>query len=152
MENIIFNRIQESDIVELTKISIKAFHTDYLVGSPNTKSGPPGYDSNQFYRKMMKVSKAFYKMLLNQKIIGAFFIFDKGRSHYYLGRIFIDPEYHRKGYGTQSMDFLFHTYKDIIKWSLETPPWNIRTKQFYLKLGFKIVNETQKDTFFERNM
>ena len=76
MENITFEKIKENDISELTKISIEAFHSDYTVGAPNKVGGPPGYDSCQFYNKMMRVSKAFYKIVIDKKIIGGFIIFD----------------------------------------------------------------------------
>ena len=145
-----FIKVEDNDISELTNISTKSFHSDYEFGAPNKIGGPPGYKSEQFHKKMMNVSKAFYKIVINKKIIGGFFIFDKEKTHCYIGRIFIDPEYHRNGYGTKSMNFLFDSFSNIKKWSLETPPWNTRTKKFYLKLGFNIIKETEEDIFFEK--
>jgi RimJ/RimL family protein N-acetyltransferase len=115
MENIIIKKVQDKDIFELIKISINSFHSDYEYGAPNKIGGPPGYNSEQFHKKMIRISKAFYKILINEKIIGGFFIFDKGNSHFYLGRIFVDPDYHRNGYGARSMRFYFtliHTLKN----------------------------------------
>jgi RimJ/RimL family protein N-acetyltransferase len=152
MKFLLFKKVQDEDISELTNISIKSFHSDYDYGAPSKFGGPPGYDSDQFHKQMIKKSKAFYKILINDKIIGGFFIFDKGNAHYYLGRIFIDPEHHKNGYGTKSINYLFSTYPNIKKWTLETPPWNSRTKKFYLQLGFNIVKETKEDIFFEKIM
>ena len=90
--------------------------------------------------------------LFSNKIIGGLIIFDNGISHYRLGSIFIDPEYHRKGIGTASINFLIDTYPNVKKWSLETPPWNIRTRSFYKRLGFKIVKESKEDVFFEKTI
>ena len=150
MKDLIFLKAEAADIPELTNISIRSFHSDYEVGAPDKIGGPSGYDSEQFHNKMMKDSQAFYKILIDKKIIGGLFIFDKEISHCYIGRIFLDPDYHRKGYGAKSMNFLFHVYPHVKKWSLETPPWNTRTMNFYLKLGFYIVKETEEDLFFEK--
>jgi RimJ/RimL family protein N-acetyltransferase len=38
------------------------------------------------------------------------------------------------------------------KSTLETPPWNIRTRAFYTKLGFRLVKETDEDLYFERTL
>ena len=152
MENIVFKKAIVNDLKTLTEISIKAFHTDHLVGCDKKEGGPPGYDSVQFHFNMMKISRAFYKIIHMDKIIGGFWFMDKGNSHYYFTRIFLDPEYHRKGIGLQSFKFLFSEYPYIKKWTLETPSWNIRTKAFYKKLGFQIVKETNNDIFFKLNL
>jgi RimJ/RimL family protein N-acetyltransferase len=152
MENVIFNKIYERDLKTLTEISKKAFHTDHLVGCDKKEGGPPGYDSKQFHMRMMKISKAFYKIVYMDTIIGGFWIMDKGNGHYYFARIFLDPVYHKKGIGLQSFEWLFNKYPDATKWTLETPPWNIRTRAFYTKLGFQIIKETDDDVFFERTL
>lgn len=42
---------KEEEIEIITKISIDAFHSDYLVGlDPN--DGPPGYDSVEWHKMM----------------------------------------------------------------------------------------------------
>jgi RimJ/RimL family protein N-acetyltransferase len=152
MQNVVFAKIVETDLNVLTEISKKAFNTDHRVGCDKKEDGPPGYTSKQFHIKKMKTAKAFYKIIHNDKIIGGFWFIDQGNGHYYFARIFIDPEYHGKGIGLQSFDYLFTEYPDVKKWTLETPPWNVRTKAFYKKLGFKIVKETNDDIFFERAM
>ena len=101
---------------------------------------------------MIKVSKSFYKIIFKDIIIGGFWFFDKGGSHYHGGRIFIDPECHQKGIGVESANFIFRTYRHIKKWSLETPPWNVRTISFYKKLGFKTIKKTEHDVFFEKTI
>lgn len=142
---------QYKDTEQLTKISIKSFHSDYEVGAPQKTGGPPGYDSHNFHRRMLKISKAFYTILDGARIIGGFFIFQKSRTLMQLARIFIDPEYIRKGIGTRALNYLFKKFPNIKKWTLDTPKWNVRTKNFYTKLDFYIEREDNNFYYFSKH-
>jgi ribosomal protein S18 acetylase RimI-like enzyme len=148
MDNITCKPVQKKDIEELVRVSIRSFHSDYLVGAPSKTGGPPGYDSIQFHNKILVKSDAFYKIIEYEKIIGAFWIVYKGNNHTELSRVFIDPDYQRKGIGNRVFQFLFNKYPNITKWSLDTPKWNIRTYNFYTKLGFKIEHEDNSFYYF----
>lgn len=147
MDGITCRLTTNNDIESLTNISIESFHSDYEVGAPNKTGGPPGYSSCNFYRKMLKMSKAFYTILDKDTVIGGFFIFQKSNTHMELTRIFIDPKYFRKGIGARAIIYLTRKYPQIKKWTLDTPKWNTRTKNFYSKMGFKITG-TRYDTYF----
>jgi RimJ/RimL family protein N-acetyltransferase len=139
-----------SDANTLAEISKRAFHSDITCGG-QSEGGPPGYESAQWQAFIMKKSK-YYTFSIGELIVGGAIVFNKGKGHYYLGRIFIDPEYHRKGIGTEAMQLLLRKYSDARRWTLETPPWNIRTKAFYQKLGFIIIRESSEDLLFEKIM
>jgi ribosomal protein S18 acetylase RimI-like enzyme len=145
MNNFTCKLVQNNDIEELVKVSIRSFHSDYLVGAPSKNGGPPGYDSIQFHNKILEKAEAFYKINENEKIIGGFWIFCKGNNHIELSRVFIDPDYQRQGIGLRVFDYLFSKYPNVQKWSLDTPKWNKRTFNFYTKLGFLVERE---DNFF----
>ena len=87
---------------------------------------------------------------MEDRIIGGFWFFNSNVEHAYLSRIFVDPEFHKKGVGSKALRFLFKTYPDVKAWSLQTPIWNTRTPGFYLKLGFEIVKKTDKFVFFTK--
>lgn len=57
--------------------------------------------SVQFHTKMARTNH-LYKLLLDGLIIGAAILFADGEK-LHVGRIFISPEYHRKGYGVYMM-------------------------------------------------
>jgi len=134
----------------LVNVSKRAFHSDVNFGGVG-EGGPPGYDSPQWQIMMMGKSD-YYKITLNGKIIGGAIVFRKSKRIYYLGRIFIDPEYHRKGFGKEAMQLIMDKYPFAKKWTLETPPWNTRTREFYKKQGFTITSETNEDLFFEKDI
>lgn len=61
------------------------------------------------------------------------------------GRIFVNPEYFRKGYGIFMMQEIERIFSDVKQIFLDTPVWNVRTNAFYQKLGYI---ENKKDEEF----
>ena len=131
-----------SDALVINGISKRSFDSDVEVGAP-CKGGPPGYMSIQFHTKMARLNH-LYKLIMDGLIIGAAILFLDGEK-LNIGRIFISPEYHRKGYGIcimQEIEKLFPNVKEI---HLDTPIWNIRTNSFYQKQGY---TEYKRDSEF----
>ncbi len=148
-------RARLEDAPLLAEISRRAFHSDVNCGAPNPEGGPPGYDSADWQRAMM-ASANYDEIVLNEglpdggrTIIGGMISFAQGDGHYTLGRVFLDPGYHRRGLGLAAIRLLFARYPDARRWSLDTPTWNVRTRAFYRKLGFVVTKETDEFVFFE---
>ncbi len=92
------------------------------------------------------------KILVEGELAGGAIVYAQGQGRYYLGRVFLDPAMHRQGIGLAVMQLIFAHFPDACRWTLETPPWNTRTRNFYQRLGFQIVKETEEDLFFEKVM
>ncbi|MCK4261341.1 MAG: GNAT family N-acetyltransferase [Halanaerobiales bacterium] len=144
-----FEKTTPSDAHSLAEVSKRSFDSDIHCGASNP-GGPPGYDSPEWQTSMMNKATAYYKILLDKKIVGGFIIFKVSNGHYELGRIFIDSDFHNHGIGTKAMEFMWKEFSDAMKWSLDTPAWNTRTKYFYTKIGFSIVQEKNGFIFFEK--
>ena len=139
-----------SDAEALAQISKRAFDSDVAVGAPGG-GGPPGYDSPTWQTDMMG-SASYFKILATGEIAGGAIVFPGQRGRIYLGRVFLDPRFHGQGIGLTAMRLLFEQFPEARKWVLETPTWNTRTRNFYLKIGFRLVKETQADLFFEKEI
>lgn len=135
----------------LADISRRAFDSDSEVGAPEAE-GPPGYASAAWQREMMRKASAYWKVMLDSRPIGGAIVFAYPRGRYYLARIFIDPDHHRRGLGTQAMAAIFALYPEARTWQLETPPWNTRTRAFYEKLGFRVARETVDDVYYRLDL
>lgn len=131
-----------SDALVINGISKRAFDSDVEVGAP-IKAGPPGYLSLPFHTKMAG-SNHLYKLVVDGLIIGAAILFVDG-DRLDIGRIFIAPEHHRKGYGMQMMREIEGMFPAVKEFYLDTPIWNIRTNSFYPKLGY---SEYKRDSEF----
>ena len=122
-----------SDALVINSISKRAFDSDIAVGAPS-KIGPPGYQSVSFHVKMAKANH-LYKLSVDGLIVGGAILFVDG-SQLNIGRIFVDPEYFRKGYGIFIMQEIERIFPDAKEILLDTPVWNVRTNAFYQKLGY----------------
>jgi GNAT superfamily N-acetyltransferase len=124
------------DAEVLAEISKRAFESDIDVGS-TVKGGPRGYDSVEIHRRdATREWLDYLKVLYDGKIVGGMRVYKMHSGHYEIMGVFVDPDYHRKGIGQKSFEIVMKMYPDAKKWTLDTPDWNIRTKNFYEKLGF----------------
>lgn len=136
-------------IEEIVEMSIRAFESDINVGGEKGDC-PPDYDSIKWHKQMAKEGHLFQAMI-NEKLIGAAIMFlDETQQSLYIGRIFIDSIYHRKGYGTLLMNCIEKKYPAVTKYILDTPSWNKRTNAFYKKLGYSIIKIEEGFVFYEK--
>ena len=139
--NLQFMKAGTSDALVLTCISRQAFNSDAEVGSAS-HAGPPGYQSVPFHVRMARMNHLFKLADGNGVIMGGAILFRKGDT-LNIGRVFIDPQHFRKGYGLFMMREIENLFPDIRAFTLETPVWNTRTNAFYTKLGY---SEVKRDT------
>ncbi len=129
-------KADQNQIENTVGMSVRAFETDMNVGG---KKGdcPPGFDSVEWHRKMA-LEGHLYQAMIGKELVGAAVVFpDESKSSVYIGRIFIDSIYHRKGYGILLMKCIENEFLDVSEINLDTPVWNVRTNAFYKKLGYK---------------
>lgn len=138
----------EEEIEMITKISIDAFHSDYLIGlEPN--DGPPGYDSVKWHKEMQKEKHLFSYFNDGGIMVGGAILF-ASFDEIYIGRIFISPKYHRKGYGISLMNDVEKMFSSVKRFKLDTPTKNIRTNSFYKKLGYIQTNVDGDFAIYEK--
>ena len=142
-----FVKASTSDALTLNGISKRAFDSDVYVGAP-LAGGPPGYMSVPYHTKMAR-SNHLYKLTDNGLIVGGAILFlDKDKLS--IGRIFVSPEHHRKGYGIYMMQEIEAMFSDVKEFVLDTPIWNVRTNAFYTKLGYIEKRRDQEFIYFSK--
>ena len=134
-----------SDALVLNAISKHAFDSDVEIGA-SLAGGPPGYMSLKYHMKMAR-SGHLFKLTEDGLIIGGAILFPEG-DKLNIGRIFISPEHFRKGYGTYMMQEIEALFPDVKVFTLDTPAWNIRTNQFYTKLGYTEIRRDQDFVYY----
>ena len=133
----------ENEVTVLTDISIRAFHSDELIGM-EANDGPPDYDSVPWHEEMSRENHLYTYINDKGDIVGGAVLF-LSADKLYIGRIFIDPHYFRKGYGMSIMENIEETFSDTNCFYLDTPIDNIRTNSLYQKLGYQ---EVERDDNF----
>ena len=138
-----------NEIETLTKISKDAFNSDFLVGL-KANDGPPNYDNINWHNEMFKENHLFTYLNDENNIVGGAILFKYNKT-LYVGRIFIDPKYFKRGYGYSLMLDIENYFSDCNLFKLETPTNNIRTNSLYKKLGYKQVNVNKDEICYEKN-
>jgi len=135
--NLQFVKAGTSDALVLSGLSRQAFDSDAEVGAA-VPGGPPGYRSVPFHVRMARMNHLFKLADVNGVILGGAILFRQG-DILNIGRIFIDPQHFRKGYGIFMMREIEALFPDVKVFTLDTPVWNTRTNAFYTKLGYSEV-------------
>lgn len=128
----------ESDAKILRDIAVSAFEEDKI----NYGSMPPGIETIEWHLSKIK-NGMYYKIMIDDKIVGAINLYDLKNNHFRLGAVYIDPTYQNQGIGTKAIDFIENTYPDVKKWSLDTPYKSYKNHKFYEKHGYVKVEEVK---------
>ena len=93
-----------------------------------------------------------YQAMIGNDLVGAAIVFpDETENSVYIGRIFIDSIYHRKGYGIRLMDSIEKHFPWAAEFLLDTPCWNERTNAFYKRLGYRIIKVEDGFVFYRKS-
>ena len=138
-----FMKAGTSDALVLNSISKQAFDSDVEAGAASS-GGPPGYQSVSYHVRMARMNHLFKLVDENGVILGGAILFRQGDT-LNIGRIFIDPQHFRKGYGLMMMREIENLFPDVRMITLDTPAWNTRTNAFYIRLGY---SEVKRDADF----
>jgi GNAT superfamily N-acetyltransferase len=126
-----------ADLIVLLPMHMRAFAVDVA----QYGQGPPGYNRLEWHKEMLDQA-IYYKIQHQGRIVGGIIVRERSAEHYYLDTLFVDPEFHNSGIGTQAMIVLEHMFPMIQLWSLHTPYQSYRNHHFYEKLGYRKVGQT----------
>ena len=151
-EDMILMKLENAELKHIERIvaiSKAAFDSDIYVGARDADR-PPDYDSVPWHIQMKNEGHLFQAVIAGELVGGAILFLDKDGETLYIGRIFIDPVHHRKGYGLALMKMVETYYSGIKKIKLDTPLWNVRTNAFYAKLGYCEVRRDAEFAYYQK--
>ena len=99
----------------------------------------------------MELEGHLYIAMIGKEVVGAAIVFpDETNKSVYIGRIFIDSVYHRKGYGISLMECIENNFPRATDFNLDTPCWNERTNAFYKRLGYRVKKVEDGFVFYQK--
>ena len=153
-KDVIFMKVEKAELQNIERIvtiSKAAFDSDLDVGASKAE-GPPGYDSLAWHIQMKQEGHLLQAVVDGEIVGGAILFLDKDGEILYIGRIFIDPVHHRKGYGLALMKLVEACCCGVRKIKLDTPLWNARTNAFYTKLGYCEVRRDEEFAYYQKEL
>lgn len=108
---------------------------------------PPGYSSIEMNKYMIKELN-YYKLIFDEIIVGGIIVTVSGKSFGRIDRIFVDPIYQGRGFGSRAINLVEKEFLDVRKWELETSSRQINNHYFYKKMGYKIRFETKDEYYY----
>ena len=91
-------KAERMQLERIVAISKSAFETDVAVGGA-VGDYPPKYDSLIWHEQMLNEGHLFQAIVDDVLIGGAILFLSENKESLYVGRIFVDSLYHKKGYG-----------------------------------------------------
>lgn len=139
-----FSKASANDAKALVEVQLKAFIVDVNICG----EGPPGYDSVERQIQLME-NHSYYKITDDDKVIGGFYIFHKGKGYYDIVRLFVDPSYQSKGIGSMALKYIEELFDDLEILELEASDFRPDNHLFYENRGYIKVGQVQygEDSF-----
>jgi len=114
--------------------------------------GPPGYDSYDNIKHHIENNHCTV-LVNNGVVVGGAIVYAKYPSINYLSKIFIDPSWSGKGFGSKLLKYLF-VYCENRPWILHAVAEDKQLSNFYSKLGFlkdreEIVGHTSLSVYIK---
>lgn len=131
------------DAKEITEIKKAAYNQEinrYL----GRNGGPPGYDRVESEMDIIGRFPA-YKIMLDGKIIGAFFLIPLEENRMRFEDFVIDPAYQGKGYGFRTLQLAEQLYSNIQEWYLSTPIFSVGNQHLYEKFGYREISRNEDE-------
>ena len=124
-------KAEANQVEKIVDMSVRAFETDVYVGGVKGDC-PPEFDSVEWHKQMAREGH-LYQAMIGKDLVGAAIVFpDETEKSVYIGRIFIDSVYHRKGYGIRLMDCIEKYFPWAAAFHLDTPLRRISDMNEYI--------------------
>ncbi|RUT44410.1 GNAT family N-acetyltransferase [Paenibacillus anaericanus] len=111
----------------------------------------PGFDSiamQQYHAR----SGHYYKILLQNTLVGVVLISTTGREHARIDRLYIDPQFQGKQIGSIVLQHIENLFPQIRTWTLDTSQKSPRNHYFYEKNGYKLISEDQDERYYRKEV
>lgn len=148
---ICFAPASAADMPALVALQTRTFDDDSRRFRNQPSGGPPGYDSLDWNLKIGGMGR-YFKILLDETLVGGFVVFDLGHDHYELGRIYVDPAFQDRHIGAQAMAFIETAFPQATRWTLDTPVWATRNHHFYEQCGYRRVRVVDDMVYYEKRL
>ncbi|WP_249872851.1 GNAT family N-acetyltransferase [Oceanobacillus saliphilus] len=124
-------------------IQVKAF-MPMLDRYKDFETNPANETIERVITRINNPEGGFYKILAENKLIGAICIFWKEEVRFWISPMFILPSYQGKGIAQKAITEIEETFPQAITWELATILEDERNCYLYEKMGYKKTGVSKK--------
>jgi len=137
------------DVARITEIKTRAYNKEintYL----GRDGGPTGYNEVSSEVYIIEHFMA-YKIVLEGRIIGAFFLIPVGENEMQFEDFVIEPEQQNRGYGYKVLNLVEQAYPHIKAWHLSTPIFSVGNQHLYEKFGYECESINKNEITYKKS-
>ena len=136
-------RAIESDAQSIFNMQVNAF-TPLLERYQDFKTSPAAETIERTITRINNPNGGFYKIMLDNQLVGAICVFWKEKSQFWISPMFILPEYQEQGIAQKSLVKLEEIFPHATTWELATILEEKGNCYLYEKMGFTKTGVTKK--------
>jgi len=131
------------DATNIYDIQVKAFLP--LLEKYKDFDTNPAYESiDRVITRITNPQGMFYKIMANQKLVGAICVLWKKEKHFWISPMFIHPEYQGQGIAQKAILLAEELFQQAISWELATILEEESNCYLYEKMGYTRTEEKRK--------
>ncbi|MFD2212024.1 GNAT family N-acetyltransferase [Virgibacillus halophilus] len=133
----------ESDAHSVLEIQIKAF-SPMLEKYKDYETNPANETIDRVIKRINRSDGSFYKILVDNKLVGAICVFWKKDKQFWISPMFILPAYQGRGIAQQAIILTEEMFPQAASWELATILEEDRNCYLYEKMGYKQTGISKK--------
>jgi len=143
-EELSYKGLQKTEIPILQKLAFEIWHTTYstIISKEQVEFMLEKMYNKELIKEQLEENDFWYFIQYKKENIGFVHFFPK-ENKMYLSKIYLKNEFHSKGIGKNTLDFVIENAKNLgfSKVYLRVNKQNKKAIQSYTKKGFKIIKE-----------
>ncbi|WP_075619153.1 GNAT family N-acetyltransferase [Paenisporosarcina indica] len=143
MKNVSLETAIVKDAANIFDIQVKAF-SPLLEKYKDFDTSPANESVDRVIARITNPQGKFYKIMLDQELVGAICVLWKESNHYWISPMFIDPEYQGQGIAQKAILLAEEMYPKAISWELATILEEASNCYLYEKMGYTQTEEKRK--------
>ena len=133
----------ESEAKSIFDMQVNAF-TPLLEKYQDFNTSPAAETIERTITRINNPSGGFYKVMLDNQLVGAICVFWKEQSQFWISPMFILPDYQGRGIAQKSIVILEENFSQATTWELSTILEEKGNCYLYEKMGFTKTGVTKK--------
>ncbi|MCM3163205.1 GNAT family N-acetyltransferase [Metabacillus litoralis] len=140
---VILEKATANNAKEIFDIQVEAF-MPLLDKYKDYESNPANESIEKVVSRINRPDGGFYKIVADNKLVGAICIFTNEETQFWISPMFILPTYQGKGIAQKAIQLIEDMFPQATSWELATLLEEERNCYLYEKIGYKKTGITKK--------